>query len=305
MNEGFQTAVRITSEPVGTSDKPTLWWFVDDETNARNWWDFGARNSRQPNRGYLQVAMESMLATQGADFNIHALLGREAISETLRQAGVKVPVEVTQAPVTIWRTWATANLLATFGGLAMVGDSTLCVGPSFWDIVQGVPAATFGITNSVARAVPGNDALPPAVWAAWAAKPHHPAWDYAATQWSRLIEAGPTTWSAAEARRMGEEVWEIQVRKGIQALQAADGSHRADGLELTCEDLLMKKAEPVDPKTILSPAVVFVSMDGDALVRDYRYGWFVRMSREQILDSHFVWAALAKKTQHNLFKGSC
>jgi predicted metal-binding protein len=43
-------------------------------------------------------------------------------------------------------------------------------------------------------------------------------------------------------------------------------------------------------------------MDGDALIRDYRYAWFVRMSRDQILDSHFVWADLAKKTQHNLFK---
>jgi hypothetical protein len=51
--------------------------------------------------------------------------------------------------------------------------------------------------------------------------------------------------------------------------------------------------------------VIFVSMDGDALVRDYRYGWFARMSRDQIMESHFVWAALAKKTQHNLFKGGC
>jgi hypothetical protein len=97
-------------------------------------------------------------------------------------------------------------------------------------------------------------------------------------------------------------VWEIQASKGVQSLQAADGSRRRDGLELTREDLLMKKADPVDPKTVLSPAVVFVSMDGDALVRDYRYAWFVRMSRDQIMESNFVWAALAKKVQHNLFR---
>ena len=103
---------------------------------------------------------------------------------------------------------------------------------------------------------------------------------------------------------MGEEVWEIQASKGAAPLQAAAGCRRADGLELTREDLLMKKAEPVDPKTILSPGVIFVSMDGDALIRDYRYGWFARMSRDQIMDSHFVWAALAKKTQHQLFKGA-
>ena len=67
--EGFQTVevgphVGIESGLLTT--RPTLWWFVDDETNGRHWWDFGARNSREPNRGYLQVALEALYAMESA-----------------------------------------------------------------------------------------------------------------------------------------------------------------------------------------------------------------------------------------------
>lgn len=312
--EGFQTALvspfkGVTGGGVGAliTLRPTLWWIVDDETNARNWWDFGARNSRMPNRGYLQVAMESLMATQSFDFDIHVLLGRDAVSDVLRAAGATVPAGIRQLPVAVWRQWAIASLCAEKGGLAMVGDSTLCVGPSFGPLVKDAEAAVFGISSDMTRAVPGSNGasgsnLPPAPWVGWAVRPHTPVWDIAATHWTRLVAAGPTGWSAAEARRMYGEVWEVQRRHGIVHFQAADGGRRNDGVERTMEDLLMKAATPADPKIVISPAVVYVPMDGDALVRDRRYAWFVRMSKDQILASDFVWAHLAKKHRVRLFK---
>jgi hypothetical protein len=282
--------------------RPTLWWFVDDETNARNWWDFGARNSKLPNRGYLQVALESLMATQTFDFDIHVLLGREAVSDVLRAGGAMVPAGIQQLPVALWRQWAVANLLAEKGGLAMVGDSTLCVGPSFGPLVKGAEAAVFGISSDISRAVPGDSDVPPAPWVGWAARPHTAVWDIAASHWTRLVAAGPTGWSAAEARRMYGEVWAVQKRQGVVHFQAADGGRRNDGIERTLEDLFMKVAVPADPKIVLSPAVVYVPADGDALIRDRRYAWFVRMSKAQILASDFVWADLAKKHRVRLFR---
>jgi hypothetical protein len=282
--EGFQSQISL---------HPTLWWFVDDETNARKWWDFGARNSRKPNRGYLEVALEVVKATQWRDFQIVPLLGRAAVSQVLAEAGETVSPHIQQLPATIWRQWAMANLLAVKGGLAMMGDSTLCVGPSFATVTTGTQCAVFGITPNESRALPGAD-VPPAQWVGWSLHPHQPVWDVAATTWNALVAAGPTAWSAAEARRLEEHIWTQQALKSPKRFQAAEGSRKADGTEWTPEDFLGKQ-NPVDPKVVLDPAVLYIPMDGDTLVRSYRYSWFVRMSKAQILESNFYWAMLAKE----------
>ena len=282
--EGFQSEFSL---------KPTLWWFVDDETNARKWWDFGARNSRKPNRGYLEVALEVTKATQGRDFEIVPLIGRSAVSRVLMEAGETVPPHADQLPAKLWRQWALANLLAAKGGLAMMGDSTLCVGPSFATITAGTQCAVFGITSNEPRALPGAD-VPPAQWVGWSLHRHQPVWDIAANTWNKLSAAGPTAWSAAEARRLEEHIWSQQALKSPTRFQAAEGSRKTDGVELTPEDFLGKQS-PMDPKIVLDTKVLYVPMDGDALVRSYKYSWFVRMSKAQLLESNFYWAQLAKE----------
>ena len=296
--EGFQT---VSTTPGMLSLKPTLWWFVDDETNARSWWDFGARNSRKPNRGYLQVALEAVYATQAFDFQVVPLLGREAVAQIIREAGERVPASLRQLPAPLWREWAFSNLLAARGGLVMVGDSTLCVGPSFSTATNNVDCAVFGITKEESRAIPGAD-VAPANWVGWAVRPHMPIWDIAATAWTRVASAGPTAWSAAEARRVSEKVWATQKLKNPPRFPAAEASRKENGTELTAEDFLQKQVVAHAPKPTLPSSVLYVAIDGDTLVRDYRYGWFVRMSREQILESNFFWAELAKQHQTRLFR---
>jgi hypothetical protein len=274
--------------------KPTLWWIVDDETNARSWWDFGARNSHVPNKGYLKVALECLDKTQGGDFTIQPLLGRKAVSAVIASSGGNIPDKIESVPIAIWRQWAISNLLALKGGLAMMGDSTLCVGPSFAKTVSGGNAYTFGIYPGEASSLPGSEMVGPAPWVSWSAGANHPGWMFAAEQWNRILNAGPTAWTAAEARRENLNIWMKQKELGVQVLQEPEGSRNPDGSERTLEDLFGREAEPVDPKTILLPNTVYIPFDGDSLVRTYRYSWFVRMSKEQIMESNFVWAKLAK-----------
>jgi hypothetical protein len=226
MFEGFLEHETVPAG--GFQLRPTLWWFVDDETNARSWWDFGARNSTQPNRGYLDVALKAAMATQSFDFNIVPLLGRDAVSKVVREAGEKVPARIRQLPAPIWRSWALSALLAAKGGLAMVGDSTLCIGPSFGPLIRDAESALFGITSAEPRAVPGAH-VAPSEWVGWAARPHTPVWDIAASTWTRLVEAGPTSWSAAEARGIQFKIWATQKLKSPAVYQVQEGSRRADG----------------------------------------------------------------------------
>ena len=176
----------------------------------------------------------------------------------------------------------------------MVGDSTLCVGPSFAPLVFDRECAVFGTTSDEPRALPGLADVAPSYWVGWAKNPHSPIWDLGANTWNRVVAAGPTSWSAADARNLQEKLWATQALKNPARFPHAEGSRKSDGSELTLEDLLMKQA-PADPKILLDAETVYVVMDGDSLIREYRYSWFSRMSRKQLLESKFTWAVLAKK----------
>ena len=270
--------------------KPTLWWFVDDENNARSWLDFGGRNTTEPNRGYLQVALESLRKTQGADFNIRPLIGRDAVLAQIKDA----PADAKRLPPALWRRWAIANLLNCHGGLAMDGDSTLTVGPSFKPFLAGVDAAAFGITADEAIVSPSTALAPgPAPYTGWASAPRHPAWAHAATIWGLLVARGPQAWSSAEARRTYMTVFEAQRAKGLKVIREAEASRIPDGRPRVLEDLFGRVSEPADPKTALTPNAVYVPYDGDDLARRYEFNWFLRMSPQQIKESDLVWARLA------------
>lgn len=272
--------------------KPILWWIVDVEPNSRNWLDFGGRKTTEPNRGYLQVALEAVRKTQGADFDVRPLIGRTAILAHIPAA----PPHVAELPTALWRRYAVAALLDAQGGLVMDGASTLCVGPSLAPFVKGVDAAAFGISadepvaDAIAAAAPG-----PAPFVGWSAAAKHPAWAHAAAIWTKLVERGPQAWTSAEARRTYMTVFEAQKGLGLHVIRGAEAGRLLDGRPRVLEDLFGRVTEPVDPKMALTPGAAYISYDGDDLARRYEFNWFLRLSPKQISSSDFVWARLTQK----------
>lgn len=51
-------------------DKPFIWIHIDYDINAREWLDFGSRNSRNLNRPYIKICLQQMIKTNGNEFNI-------------------------------------------------------------------------------------------------------------------------------------------------------------------------------------------------------------------------------------------
>ena len=51
-------------------DKPFIWLHIDYDINAREWLDFGSRNSRNLNRPYIKICLQQMIKLNGNDFNI-------------------------------------------------------------------------------------------------------------------------------------------------------------------------------------------------------------------------------------------
>jgi hypothetical protein len=279
-----------------TGGRQTLTWFCDTEVNARQWFDFGARNSKDVNRGYLQVSLDALRATQSRDFSIQTLLGRDAIvaaiGETMGET--RAVANAAQLPPALFRLWAVANLCATRGGLVMDGASTLCVGPAFADKLVDVEAATFGVDPDEPVANPTAALTPaPAPYVGYARSARHPGWVHTAFVLNAVVAAGPTSWSAALARRIASELYPQQLGRGLVCIREVDGGRLPNGQARQLEDLLGRVGTPPDPNTALTPGTVYVPFDGDALVRRFEFAWFPRMSAEQIKESDLVWASYA------------
>jgi hypothetical protein len=237
----------------------------------------------EPNRGYLQIALDAVRNTQGNDFEIIPLIGRDAVLDA-----VDGPSIAKQLPPDLWRHYAIASIANKYGGLIMDGNSTLCVGPRFAPFLASTTAALFGTTDMEPIVSPHTTILPgPAPYVGWADRAGHPAWSYALSVWLTLIYAGPQTWSAASIRRTNLYIYEKQKTLGLQILRVPDGSRLANGKELTLEDIFARS------NITLLPGTVFISYDSDALQRHYKYAWFLRMSKEQLIASDIVWTKLA------------
>ena len=261
--------------------KPTLWWFVDAETNSRNWWDFGARSSVEPNRGYLQLALDAVKRTQGRDFTIVALVGRDAVMNHVPNA----PHAAKQLPPALWRAWAISNLLANNGGLAMDGNSTLCIGPSIYPYVETKESGIFDGANT-----PGL--VDPSPYIGWSKQAHNNAWRYSASVWNTLVNAGPQTWSASIARNTPHYVFQKQVEQGLSVIKIQDGGKLPNGKPRELDDLFGRVGNPANPKTAIDDHVLFIPYDGEALERRYEFNWVLKLSRAELLDSDIVWTQL-------------
>lgn len=286
----FMRRAELPPEEFINFSKPKLYWFVDSGSNARDWWDFGARRSITPNRGYLTVALEACKKTQGGDFTVVPLIGRDAVLRLISGANPAAK----QLPPALWRQYVIANLCASQGGLVMDGNSTLCVGPKFLPYLSGVDAAMFGVNPDEPVVSPGTAQAPgPAPYVGWAASAAHPAWIHAATVLNGLVERGPQSWSSAVARRSSQQIWSEMAEREAKAIRMPDGGRRIDGKLRTLEDLFGRVGSPADPATALLPGTVYVPYDGDDLERRYEFNWFLRMSPQQIAESDLVWARLA------------
>jgi hypothetical protein len=264
-------------EGFGILSKPTLWWFVDAERNARHWYDFGGRSSDLPNRGYLQIALKKVYETQGDQFTIKPLLGRK---ETLAQIRNANPSAL-QLPPDLWRSYVIANLCAQYGGLVVDGNSTLFI--SKMPTLSGINAAMFGVYPDEPFVSPTTAVAPgPAPYVGWSASKGHPTWTYAAEEYNNLVNAGPQAWGAASARRTFLQIWKQQQGLGLTIVRGIDGS----GLQL--QDIFGKT--PVN----LPKETTYISYDGDMLARRYEHNWFLRLSSEQIRESNCVWCVLSR-----------
>lgn len=270
--------IEITTETIkfGLS-KPILWvYYNDSDVNARQWADFGARSSRALNIPAMNLFYETIVAQNGNEYRVEVIggltdlaarLGVEALPESLRNPLASVGEAEED--------WIRAAVLAKFGGL-WVSQSVICVRP-FGALGDNVVA--FGQDDvpmfGSSRSVPGFRVL----WAPRAGNPMFVEWE------ARCRERLNGQLGGRQFRGDAKSDW-AELSPKYKPLRKAGELSRdpQTGKKLELEDLLAVGTEGSLPFDVPETTIYVVVPLADLRSRR-AFGWFLRMSEEQIMEA--------------------
>ena len=285
---GVRNQVAGYTSPTGSS-RPKIWWVLDDsQLNSRQWLDWGARTTHEPNEPYLKIGYRRAKAMAG-DFDIQAVIGRVDAHHVLETAGCVIPPDADRAPPAIWLAWCRAAFLTHCGGLWLDG-SVLPTGTNAQlnQHLAGKDVLAFGVDPD--EDLESSSMAGPS--AGWSAQPHHPAWAGLERDLRATINAGDQSWSAAECRKTARYAWDRHAAGIIPIDRKAEASRDAYGRRLEL-DTLLTESEWVSGTT--KGSLWLPLPDGrDKLERATPFLWFLRMSEQQIFEGNFYWSKVAR-----------
>ena len=264
-------------------DKPAIWLYYDtSDVNSRQWLDFGARSSRALNIPFLNLCYETIVKQNQQDYRIEVIGGLSGVAELLGgwdqlPPGLRDPIApVNEAEINYIRT----AILAKYGGL-WLSPYSVCLN-GFGVLPDKV--VFFGTdvdetySGSNGTNIPGFRAL-------WSPKPNHPMFD----EWAAV------TYSRVAQKRGGDQIrgdvkWDFvrfstqYVSTGIVVDPNVEGMRKKDGKRIQLEDLLATGTDgnlPFD----LSVHTIYIPFPWTELRDREMFGWFLRMSEDQIMNS--------------------
>jgi len=270
------------------TDKPALWLFVPtSEVTSRQWLDFGNRSSRALNIPLLNLCYQSIVQHNHPDYHVRIISGisgltdllggEEALPWLLREHGDLAalgPAEMN---------WIRAAVLAKFGGL-WLNPSTVCLRPFGAQPADKVvffgtdPGQT--LSGPKGTMVPSGEAL-------WVPRGGHPVM----AEWERVCFQRANEKRGGEQFR-GDRGWDFLrfseelSQKGETVIidPHAELSRKRDGKRIELEDLFAAGTEGALPFDV-PPHVLYCPIPWEELQRREAFGWVLRMSEEQIMES--------------------
>lgn len=275
-------------------DLPVIWLYVDNtQVNSRSWADFMARSSRAINLPFLNLCYESIVRQNQGVYRVEVIGGLSDVAVRLGGwENLPTPLQSNISPVgPAELNWIRAAILAKFGGLWLEPNSIALksFGPLPSDKV-----VFFGTDDQETYSGPlGTKA--PSLRAIWSPKPDHPLFIQWEGQAKRRLE------SAGEGKQFRND-WisdaldlASQYKEEISYRPLAELRRKPSGKLIQLDDLMMAGQEGDLPFTIFEESV-YVPIPIDELLSRREYGWFTRMSEEQILESDLVVSSLFRTT---------
>jgi len=272
--------------------KPVAWVFLNSsDVNSRHWVDFMGRSSRAINIPFLNVCYESIVKHTKTHYNIEVITGLADLAGRLG-GWDKLP-EPMRNPDTFVRepelNWIRAAVLKKFGGL-WISPSTIWLhdmsaSPKDKVVFFGTNTEdTYSTNNSV-----------PALDVIWSPKPEHPVW----VEWEKTVKerlnfrTGGSEFRHDERKDFAETLRKFP--KDIQVLRLPEISRKeAPRKRIQLEDILASSGG-IDAAFDIPEKGLFLPIPLAELLQREQFGWFLRMSEDQILDSDLVISHLFRK----------
>ena len=268
------------------SDKPPIWLFIPtSEVSSRHWLDFGNRSSRALNIPLSNLCYQTIVEHNHPDYHVRIISGVSGLTELLGQDALPSLLKrhgdlASLGPAEM--NWIRATVLARFGGL-WLNPSTICLRPFGQQPADQIvffgtdPTETLSGPNGTT--VPSSEAL-------WVPKAGHPS----------MVEWEQVCFQRVNEKRGGEQFrgdwgWDflrfssqMSQRDSIIVDPHAELARKRDGKRIQLEDLFATGTEGRLPFDV-PPHAIYCPIPWDELQRREVFGWVLRMSEEQIMDS--------------------
>lgn len=278
---GIRTLFLGTPETDARRKRPTLWWYVDDyDVNTKSWATFEDRATRTPTEPYLDLCRKRANSLwdepDTGSVNFKPIQGRLAALAAL-EGKVAPPPGILRTPPKLWMAWLRATLLAHLGGFWMDGSNLPLNNTKNNNIVPNEAAVCYASGT-----------------AGWAKKPGQPVWSDMSRELSDFVARGEPSWTPVGIQNL---LASLNNRHGVRPSQD-ELTHMTNGKPLNYEQLFEStdlEASGIKVDRDRAKAKWCPLPDGrSGLETASAFLWFTRMSEEQILESDFVWAQLAR-----------
>ena len=275
-------------------DKPAIWLYYDtSDVNSRTWGDFGARSSRVLNLPFLNLCYQTIVHQNKDTYRVEVIGGLAGAAELLGgwdqlPPGLRDPISpVNEAEHDYLR----AAILAKYGGL-WLDPHSICLKP--FGPLPKEKTVFFGTDLDETYAGEAGTTVP-GLRAVWTPKPNHPMFkEWTAVCYQRVAE------KRGGQQIRGDAKWDFvrfssdYVHTGLIVDPAAEGMRKKNGKRIELEDILASNTDGNVPFDLCS-YTTYITIPGKELRDRTVFGWFLRMSEEQIMESDLAVKHLLKK----------
>lgn len=271
------------------SGKPTLWLFYDlSEVNSRWWMDFMGRSSRAINLPYLNLCYQTIMKNAG-NYNVKVLSGLEDVANMLGGwSALPSKLRDVRAPVgPAEKAWIRAAVLEKEGGMWL--EPSVIVMNQIPEL-EGNKVVFYGTDTDPLYTRQGSMTVP-SYQGVYVPRAGHPVMK----KMLELASSGRLDGGGKEIRK--DDAWDYKA-VCLEGTCESGGKitldRKANGKRIELEDLLAT----VDgiPSPFKVPAnTVFIPLPAREILDFRNFGWFTRMSEEQIIEAPLAVSALFKK----------
>jgi hypothetical protein len=277
---------------------PIMWLFYNDsEVNSRQWYDFGGRSSNVINIPLLNMCYNTIKTANGKDYRIEVIGGLQGVAERLG-GWEALPTTMRNPKASVTEPeedWIRTAILAKYGGL-WVSPSVIFINP-----MGKLPTEQIIAFGQHDAPMYGTKYTSPGFRAIWSPKANEPLF----IEWEKRCRGRlEGQLGGRQVRGDSHSDWQelstLYSTNVLVSVKEELGRDPRTSKKLDLEDLLAAGTEGRIPFSIPGTSK-YIPIPYKDLLDRRTFGWVLRMSEEQIMESDIVIQYLFKLSEQNSY----